>query len=171
MHEVIFFCSFVLTTKQDGFSPPHQHIPINVTLRRIAHGADAVAAQWDFDLLNGQGGWKSDGCHILSSDENVTTIQCTSLSNYAVLMVCEPVTFHGERFLKKIHIQRWNTSVLIASASWIVCWIWMQIQVEISLGFIRVAVTQMAYLGVILNTQGTRLHVKTSHKYTLLKLN
>ena len=62
------------------------HIPVNVTLRRIAHGADAVAAQWDFDLLNGQGGWKSDGCHILYSDENITTIQCYSLSNYAVLM-------------------------------------------------------------------------------------
>ncbi|XP_060102207.1 adhesion G protein-coupled receptor A3 isoform X1 [Heteronotia binoei] len=76
----------VILTKIDGLSPPHRHVPVNVTLRRIAHGADAVAAQWDFDLLNGQGGWKSDGCHILSSDENVTTIQCTSLSNYAVLM-------------------------------------------------------------------------------------
>ncbi|XP_066488648.1 adhesion G protein-coupled receptor A3 [Tiliqua scincoides] len=76
----------VILTKIDGLSLPHPHIPINVTLRRIAHGADAVAAQWDFDLLNGQGGWKSDGCHILSSDENVTTIQCYSLSNYAVLM-------------------------------------------------------------------------------------
>ena len=62
------------------------HIPVNVTLRRIAHGADAVAAQWDFDLLNGQGGWKTDGCHILYSVENITTIQCYSLSNYAVLM-------------------------------------------------------------------------------------
>ncbi|XP_044273869.1 adhesion G protein-coupled receptor A3 isoform X3 [Varanus komodoensis] len=76
----------VILTKIDGLNLPHQHIPINVTLRRIAHGADAVAVQWDFDLLNGQGGWKSDGCHILSSDENVTTIQCYSLSNYAVLM-------------------------------------------------------------------------------------
>lgn len=71
----------------DGLNLASHHVPINVTLRRIAHGADAVAAQWDFDLLNGQGGWKSDGCHILLSDENITTIQCYSLSNYAVLMV------------------------------------------------------------------------------------
>lgn len=71
----------------DGLNPASHHVPINVTLRRIAHGADAVAAQWDFDLLNGQGGWKSDGCRILLSDENITTIQCYSLSNYAVLMV------------------------------------------------------------------------------------
>ncbi|XP_042324371.1 adhesion G protein-coupled receptor A3 isoform X2 [Sceloporus undulatus] len=78
--------SLFLYKQQDGLNIPHQDIPINVTLRRIAHGADAVAVQWDFDLLNGQGGWKSDGCQILSSDENVTTIQCYSLSNYAVLM-------------------------------------------------------------------------------------
>lgn len=71
----------------DGVTVDTQHIPVNVTLRRIAHGADAVAAQWDFDLLNGQGGWKSDGCCILYSDENITTIQCGSLGNYAVLMV------------------------------------------------------------------------------------
>lgn len=71
----------------DGVSVDGHRVPVNVTLRRIAHGADAVAAQWDFDLLNGQGGWKSDGCHILYSDENITTIQCFSLSNYAVLMV------------------------------------------------------------------------------------
>lgn len=71
----------------DGLNLASHHVPINVTLRRIAHGADAVAAQWDFDLLNGQGGWKSDGCRILLSDENITTIQCYSLSNYAVLMV------------------------------------------------------------------------------------
>ncbi|XP_001368138.1 adhesion G protein-coupled receptor A3 [Monodelphis domestica] len=76
----------VILTKMDGINIDTQHIPINVTLRRIAHGADAVAAQWDFDLLNGQGGWKSDGCHILSADENVTTIQCYSLTSYAVLM-------------------------------------------------------------------------------------
>ncbi|XP_030882132.1 adhesion G protein-coupled receptor A3 [Leptonychotes weddellii] len=77
----------VILTKIDGVNVDTHHIPVNVTLRRIAHGADAVAAQWDFDLLNGQGGWKSDGCHILYSDENITTIQCYSLSNYAVLMV------------------------------------------------------------------------------------
>ncbi|XP_029446150.1 adhesion G protein-coupled receptor A3 isoform X2 [Rhinatrema bivittatum] len=76
----------VILAKIDGLNMKAQNIPINVTLRRIAHGTDAVAAWWDFDLLNGQGGWKSDGCHIVSSDENITTIQCYSLSNYAVLM-------------------------------------------------------------------------------------
>ncbi|XP_039191839.1 adhesion G protein-coupled receptor A3 isoform X1 [Crotalus tigris] len=76
----------VILTKTDGVSPPYRDVPINVTLRRIAHGTEAVAAQWDFDLLNGQGGWKSDGCRVLFSDENVTAIQCVSLSNYAVLM-------------------------------------------------------------------------------------
>jgi hypothetical protein len=77
----------------DGATVDTHHIPVNVTLRRIAHGADAVAAQWDFDLLNGQGGWKSDGCCILYSDENITTIQCGSLGNYAVLMVWPLLTW------------------------------------------------------------------------------
>ncbi|EDL99907.1 G protein-coupled receptor 125 (predicted), isoform CRA_b [Rattus norvegicus] len=76
----------VILTKIDGVTTDTHHVPVNVTLRRIAHGADAIAAQWDFDLLNGQGGWKSDGCCILYSDENITTIQCGSLGNYAVLM-------------------------------------------------------------------------------------
>ncbi|XP_032489131.1 adhesion G protein-coupled receptor A3 isoform X4 [Phocoena sinus] len=76
----------VILTKIDGVNIDTHHIPVNVTLRRVAHGADPVAAQWDFDLLNGQGGWTSDGCRILCSDENITTIQCYSLSNYAVLM-------------------------------------------------------------------------------------
>lgn len=61
--------------------------PITVTLRRIAHGVDAIAAHWDFNLLNGYGGWISDGCQIITSDENVTTMQCYTLNNYAVLMV------------------------------------------------------------------------------------
>ncbi|XP_030744489.1 adhesion G protein-coupled receptor A3-like, partial [Echinops telfairi] len=76
----------VVLAKLDGASADAQQVPVNVTLRRLAHGADAVAAQWDFELLNGQGGWKSDGCRILHADENVTAIQCSSLGNYAVLM-------------------------------------------------------------------------------------
>ncbi|XP_064419690.1 adhesion G protein-coupled receptor A3 isoform X2 [Latimeria chalumnae] len=76
----------VIFTKIDGLDVSTLHTPVNVTLRRFAHGTDAVAAHWDFSLLNGQGGWKSDGCQIVTSDENVTIIQCHSLSNYAVLM-------------------------------------------------------------------------------------
>ncbi|XP_063777748.1 adhesion G protein-coupled receptor A3 [Pseudophryne corroboree] len=76
----------VILAKLDGPNRNIPNVPINVTLRRIAHGKDPVAAQWDFDLLNGQGGWKSEGCTIISSDENITTIQCYTLSNYALLM-------------------------------------------------------------------------------------
>ncbi|XP_069833564.1 adhesion G protein-coupled receptor A3 [Dendropsophus ebraccatus] len=76
----------VILAKLDGPNKNPPSVPINITLRRIAHGKDPVAAQWDFDLLDGQGGWKSEGCSIISSDENITTIQCHTLSNYAVLM-------------------------------------------------------------------------------------
>lgn len=93
----------------DGLNLASHHVPINVTLRRIAHGADAVAAQWDFDLLNGQGGWKSDDCRILLSDENITTIQCYALSNYAVLMV-----WHLE-----LHVSFWNLKIFRMQFCWV----------------------------------------------------
>ena len=92
VYEVCFKKYFYFPFPPDGVNIDTHHIPVNVTLRRIAHGADPVAAQWDFDLLNGQGGWTSDGCRILCSDENITAIQCYSLSNYAVLMVRQLLT-------------------------------------------------------------------------------
>lgn len=76
----------VIYTKIDDTSVYTLSQPITVTLRRIAHGVDAIAAHWDFNLLNGYGGWISDGCQIITSDENVTTMQCYTLNNYAVLM-------------------------------------------------------------------------------------
>ncbi|XP_072476468.1 adhesion G protein-coupled receptor A3 isoform X2 [Notamacropus eugenii] len=102
----------VILTKMDGINIDTQHIPINVTLRRIAHGADAVAAQWDFDLLNGQGGWKSDGCHILSSDENVTTVQCYSLTSYAVLMDLTGSEIHSQS-ADLLHPVVYATSIIL----------------------------------------------------------
>uniref|UniRef100_A0A8C1YV54 Adhesion G protein-coupled receptor A3 n=1 Tax=Cyprinus carpio TaxID=7962 RepID=A0A8C1YV54_CYPCA len=60
--------------------------PVNVTLRRFLHGSDAVPAFWNFSLLGGQGGWQSDGCQILHQDDNLTTMSCDSLNNYALLM-------------------------------------------------------------------------------------
>ncbi|XP_053560069.1 adhesion G protein-coupled receptor A3 [Bombina bombina] len=76
----------VILAKLDGPNKSIPNVPINVTLRRFASGKDPVAAHWDFDLLDGQGGWKSDDCQIIASDDNITTIQCQSLNNYAVLM-------------------------------------------------------------------------------------
>uniref|UniRef100_A0A4W3I893 Adhesion G protein-coupled receptor A3 n=1 Tax=Callorhinchus milii TaxID=7868 RepID=A0A4W3I893_CALMI len=76
----------VIYTKIDGNSLDSLSHPVTVTLRRIAHGVDPVGAYWDFNIRNGFGGWISDGCHIVTSDENVTTMQCYSLNNYAVLM-------------------------------------------------------------------------------------
>lgn len=61
--------------------------PVNITLRRLAHGSDAVSATWNFSLVGGQGGWQSDGCRILGHYDNFTTISCNSLGNYGLLMV------------------------------------------------------------------------------------
>lgn len=61
--------------------------PVIITLRHLALGADPTAAYWDFDLLDGHGGWRAEGCHITGSGGNTTTIHCTQHKNFAVLMV------------------------------------------------------------------------------------
>uniref|UniRef100_A0A8C1QE86 Adhesion G protein-coupled receptor A3 n=1 Tax=Cyprinus carpio TaxID=7962 RepID=A0A8C1QE86_CYPCA len=69
-----------------GFPLKNLQSPVNVTLRRFLHGSDAVPAFWNFSVLGGQGGWQSDGCRILHQDDNLTTMSCDSLNNYALLM-------------------------------------------------------------------------------------
>ncbi|XP_052456930.1 adhesion G protein-coupled receptor A3 isoform X2 [Carassius gibelio] len=76
----------VILTKIDGFPLKNLQSPVNVTLRRFLHGSDAVPVFWNFSLLGGQGGWQSDGCRILHQDDNLTTMSCDSLNNYALLM-------------------------------------------------------------------------------------
>lgn len=71
----------------DGFSLHVLKTPVNVTLRRFAHGSDAASASWNLSLAGGQGGWQSDGCRILGHRDNFTTISCNSLGNYGLLMV------------------------------------------------------------------------------------
>lgn len=71
----------------DGFSLHILKTPVNVTLRRFAHGSDAMSASWNLSLAGGHGGWQSDGCRILGHHDNFTTISCNSLGNYGLLMV------------------------------------------------------------------------------------
>ncbi|XP_048826754.1 adhesion G protein-coupled receptor A3 [Brienomyrus brachyistius] len=76
----------VILAKIDGFPLRGLRSPVNATLRRHTHGSDVRAAYWNFSLLGGLGGWALDGCRVLRSDENFTTISCDSLNNYAVLV-------------------------------------------------------------------------------------
>lgn len=81
-------------------SPHVLRTPVNITLRRFAHGSDAVSASWNFSLVGGQGGWQSDGCRILSHHDNFTAISCNSLGNYGLLMVgvAAPCTLNRSAF-------------------------------------------------------------------------
>ncbi|NXK58695.1 AGRA3 protein, partial [Sylvietta virens] len=72
--------------KIDGCSFGNLTSPLTIGLRHFARGIDPIAAFWDFDLLDGHGGWWGEGCHIISSAGNITTIQSTHFSNFAVLM-------------------------------------------------------------------------------------
>ncbi|XP_010073103.1 PREDICTED: probable G-protein coupled receptor 125, partial [Pterocles gutturalis] len=72
--------------KIDGCSFGNLTSPLTIGLRHFARGVDPIAAFWDFDLLDGHGGWWGEGCNIISSAGNITTIQSTHFSNFAVLM-------------------------------------------------------------------------------------
>lgn len=78
---------FYFFFKSDGSSARALKIPVNVTLRRFAHGSDAVSACWNMSLDGGQGGWRSGCCRILDQQDNFTALSCNSLGNYGVLMV------------------------------------------------------------------------------------
>ncbi|XP_034040053.1 adhesion G protein-coupled receptor A3 [Thalassophryne amazonica] len=74
----------VAFTKLDGCRSAVR--PVTVALRHFALGIDPTAAYWDFDLLDGHGGWRAEGCHITGSWGSTTTIHCTHHNNFAVLM-------------------------------------------------------------------------------------
>ncbi|XP_062927823.1 adhesion G protein-coupled receptor A3 isoform X1 [Mobula hypostoma] len=76
----------VVFIKIEGCSFGNLTKPITIVLRHFASGADPTAAYWDFDLLDGHGGWHATGCHIANSASNITTIQCLQFGNFAVLM-------------------------------------------------------------------------------------
>jgi len=71
----------------DGCSPGSPVQPVTVALRHFSLGVDPTAAYWDFDLLDGHGGWRAEGCQITGSAHNTTTIHCAHHNNLAVLMV------------------------------------------------------------------------------------
>ncbi|KAF5902111.1 adhesion G protein-coupled receptor A1 isoform X1, partial [Clarias magur] len=76
----------VAFVKLDGCSLDSSIQPVVITLRHWVLGADPTAAYWDFDLLDGHGGWRAEGCHITGSSGNTTTVHCTQHKNFAVLM-------------------------------------------------------------------------------------
>uniref|UniRef100_A0A3B4C642 Adhesion G protein-coupled receptor A1 n=1 Tax=Pygocentrus nattereri TaxID=42514 RepID=A0A3B4C642_PYGNA len=69
-----------------GMSAKSAVQPVTIAFRHWALGADPTAAYWDFDLLDGHGGWRAEGCHITATAGNTTTIHCNHHNNFAVLM-------------------------------------------------------------------------------------
>ena len=82
-----FIYLFTLYFFADGCSLGSAVHSVTIALRHFALGVDPTAAYWDFDLLDGHGGWRAEGCHITGSGGNTTTIHCTHHNNFAVLMV------------------------------------------------------------------------------------
>uniref|UniRef100_A0A8C7Z865 Adhesion G protein-coupled receptor A3 n=1 Tax=Oryzias sinensis TaxID=183150 RepID=A0A8C7Z865_9TELE len=102
----------VIMAKLDGSTARALKIPVNVTLRRFAHGSDAVSACWNMSLDGGQGGWRSGCCRILDHQDNFTALSCNSLGNYGVLMDLDRVeTFSPS--IEPLHPVIYATSVTL----------------------------------------------------------
>ncbi|KAL8187163.1 UNVERIFIED_CONTAM: hypothetical protein K2H54_035358 [Gekko kuhli] len=76
----------VIFIKIDGCSIGNLTSPLIITLKHFAQGINPIAVFWDFDLLDGHGGWWGEGCHIINSADNITTLHSTHFGNFAVLM-------------------------------------------------------------------------------------
>ncbi|XP_053165848.1 adhesion G protein-coupled receptor A1 isoform X4 [Hemicordylus capensis] len=77
----------VVFIKIDGCSIGNLTNPLTIALKHFTQGTNPIAVFWDFDLLDGHGGWWGEGCHIISSADNITTLHSTHFGNFAVLMV------------------------------------------------------------------------------------
>ncbi|XP_059497125.1 adhesion G protein-coupled receptor A2-like isoform X2 [Stegostoma tigrinum] len=80
----------VIFTGTDGCGVNESREPILVSLRHWQLGEEQVAARWNFELLDGYGGWQIAGCQITQTKANITNMWCHTLSNIAVLKVSNP---------------------------------------------------------------------------------
>lgn len=102
----------VIMAKIDGMLMQNLPSPVNVTLRRLVHGSDALPACWNFSLNKGQGGWQSESCSILAHHENFTTISCNSLGNYGLLMDLSGVEYMSSS-IHPLHPVIYATSIIL----------------------------------------------------------
>lgn len=71
----------------DGCSVGNHTSSLTIALKHFTQGINPIAVFWDFDLLDGHGDWWGEGCHIISSADNITTLHSAHFGNFAVLMV------------------------------------------------------------------------------------
>ncbi|GAB1606681.1 hypothetical protein Ahia01_000950700, partial [Argonauta hians] len=62
--------------------------PISLTFQHLSEDlTNADCSFWDFNKLGtAGGGWSSDGCYPVASNQSVTICNCTHLTNFAILM-------------------------------------------------------------------------------------
>ncbi|XP_072288688.1 adhesion G protein-coupled receptor A2 [Eucyclogobius newberryi] len=69
----------------DGCKMWNHSEAIRVSLRHLSPGADALPAHWSWRAVEKQGSWSQESCQLVQTDSSSTTMQCSLLSNYAVL--------------------------------------------------------------------------------------
>ncbi|XP_062609055.1 adhesion G protein-coupled receptor L3-like isoform X2 [Saccostrea cucullata] len=80
---------------------------------------------WDFDLNNGDGGWSTRGCKLLSTDDLYLHCECNHLTNFAVLVRPYSKMQEEDKALSWISIIGCSISVflsLLTAIIYIVLW-------------------------------------------------
>ncbi|XP_078544724.1 adhesion G-protein coupled receptor G4 [Lissotriton helveticus] len=63
--------------------------PVTVTLQHLKKNkrhAPVRCVFWDFEKNNKTGGWSTEGCHLMYTNENYTNCNCTHLTHFGVLL-------------------------------------------------------------------------------------
>ncbi|XP_077992114.1 adhesion G protein-coupled receptor A3-like [Glandiceps talaboti] len=138
----------VISSKFAGFSLENLTEPIILTFRPHQDGAEPVAAFWNFEAISGHGAWDSNGCKIVRRNENMTTVECSHLTNFAILKDLNTPDGHMEK------MSGWNSGIL-------------QPIVYVGSGVCLIAImtTVMTYIGFI-----SQIRICRKSVHTLLNL-
>ncbi|XP_071476250.1 adhesion G protein-coupled receptor A3-like [Diadema antillarum] len=77
--------SMVVSSKIDNYNVVNLTDPVTLTFRPTSQGHSAVPAYWNFTGKDSYGEWRPDGCKIVLETDNMTTVQCNHLTNFAIL--------------------------------------------------------------------------------------
>ncbi|XP_006825959.1 adhesion G protein-coupled receptor A3-like [Saccoglossus kowalevskii] len=98
--------STVISSKIADLNVENLTDPVILTFRPRPQGADPVAGYWNFRALDGRGAWDTTGCKIVQQNENLTSVHCSHLTNFAILKDLHSPDNSMER------MGGWNTGLL-----------------------------------------------------------
>ncbi|XP_063964087.1 adhesion G protein-coupled receptor A3-like [Lytechinus pictus] len=77
--------SMVVASKIENYNVVNLTDPVTLTFQPTNLGHSEAPVYWDVTSEGTHGEWKSDGCKIVMKTDNMTTVQCSHLTNFGIL--------------------------------------------------------------------------------------